>query len=175
MRRVTLTDTGPLISAAKRILNERRSRKEQSMRTTWTSIAGLGACSLLGVLLLSDTSWAVPKKGSAYTCKCTCEAEDVLGKVHYGPAEFTESSAERCVFHRCTVGSQRLEGKTRNCSVTEPTSIRPGITPGVQLEPSTTPGGMRRTTPGMVTPRGVEGEQPDAGTANPSGTTPGTK
>jgi hypothetical protein len=51
------------------------------MRNTWTSIAGLGVCSLLGVLLLSDTGWAAPKKDStSVTCKCTCAWEDELGK-----------------------------------------------------------------------------------------------
>ena len=51
------------------------------MRHAWTSIVGLGACSLLGVLLLSDASWAAPKKGSTYLqCRCTCAAEGELGK-----------------------------------------------------------------------------------------------
>jgi hypothetical protein len=126
------------------------------MRTTWTSIAGLGACSLLGVLLLSDASWAAPKNYYV-TCKCDCEAEDVLGNKLTGPAQFTESSITRCLFHKCTVGSQRWEGTTRNCSFTEHTSILPGITPGVQLEPSTATGGVRAPTTGTILRRGVEG------------------
>ena len=148
------------------------------MRTTWTSIAGLGACSLLAVLLLSDASWAEPKKSTYWTCKCTCEAEDVLGKMHYGAAEFTESSETRCLFHKCTVGSQRLEGVTRNCSTTEHSKILqlpPGGVQGNLQQTPITPGAMRAPTGGTIMPRGVEGKQPDAGTANPSGTSPGTK
>lgn len=132
------------------------------MQTTWTSIAGLGACSLLTVLLLSDASWAAPKE-SYVTCKCTCEAEDVLGKIHYGDAQFTESSITGCLFHKCTVGSQRLEGKTRNCSYTEHSKILqlpPGGIQGDLQQTPTTPGGMRGPTTGKVTPRGIEGEQP---------------
>jgi hypothetical protein len=131
------------------------------MRNAWTSIAGLGACSLLGVLLLSDASWAAPKKSTYWTCKCTCEAEDVLGKIHYGAAQFTESSESRCLFHKCTVGSQHLEGTTRNCSTTEHANIvplPPGGLPGVLQQTPTAPGAMRGTTPGLVMPRGVEGE-----------------
>jgi hypothetical protein len=117
------------------------------MRNTWTSIAGLGACSLLGVLLLSDASWAAPKKDSYVTCKCTCEAEDVLGKIHYGAAQFTESSITRCLFHKCTVGSQHLEGTTRNCSYTEHSKILqlpPGSLQGEFQQTPTTPGGQVR-------------------------------
>jgi hypothetical protein len=144
------------------------------MRNTWTSIVGLGACSVLGVLLLSDASWAKPKKSSYVTCKCTCEAEDVLGKIHYGEAQFTESSDDRCLFHKCTVGSQRLEGTTRNCSVTEhPASMRlpPGFTPGVLQQATPTPGGMRAPTTGTIMPRGIEGDpssQPAAEAPNES-------
>jgi hypothetical protein len=130
------------------------------MRNTWTSIACLGACSLLGVLLLSDASWARPKKSTYFSCKCTCQAEDVLGKIHEGAAQFTESSDERCVGHKCTVGSQRLEGTTRNCTTTELSrslQLPPG---GVLQRTPTTPGGMRAPTTGMITPRGVEGEPP---------------
>jgi hypothetical protein len=129
------------------------------MRKTWTSIAGLGACSLLGVLLLSDASWARPKQ-TYFTCRCTCQAEDVLGKIHEGAAQFTESSAERCVGHKCTVGSQRLEGTTSNCNYTEQSGslqLPPG---GVLQQTPTTPGRMRAPTTGMIKPRGVEGEPP---------------
>jgi hypothetical protein len=132
------------------------------MRNTWTSIAGLGVCSLLGVLLLSDAAWAVPKKYYV-TCKCTCEAEDVLGKIHYGAAQFTESSIDRCVGHTCTVGSQRWEGTTRNCSFTEHEKILqlpPGGVQGELQQTPTTPGGMRAPTTGTILRRGVEGEQP---------------
>ena len=132
------------------------------MRNTWTSIAGLGACSLLGVLLLSDASWAAPKKYYV-TCKCTCEAEDVLGKIHYGAAQFTESSIGACVGHTCTVGSQRLEGTTRNCNFTEHNTILqppPGGLPGVLQQTPTTPGGMRAPTSETILRRGVEGKQP---------------
>ena len=133
------------------------------MRNTWTSIGGVAACSLLGVLLLSDASWARPKITTYVTCKCTCEAEDVLGKIHYGEAQFTESSSDRCVFHKCTVGSQRLEGKTRNCSFTEHENrltLPPGGLPGVLQQEPTTSGGMGAPTTGTIMPRSVEGEQP---------------
>jgi hypothetical protein len=143
------------------------------MRNTWTSIVGLGACSLLGVLLLSDAALALPKKYYV-TCKCTCEAEDVLGKIHYGAAQFTESSIERCVGHTCTVGSQRWEGTTRNCSFTEhPASMRlpPGGVQGELQQTTPTPGGMRAPTTGTIIPRGIEGDpssQPAAEAPNES-------
>src|SRR5262245_35050856 len=136
-------------------------RKEQSMRNAWTSLLGLGACSFLGVLLLSDVSWAAPKKGSTYLlCKCTCRAEDELGKIHDGPSNgywFTTSGGQ-CLGAKCKVG--RLEGSTRDCLVTEKSESSLQQTP---------------TTPGAIQRRGVEGEQPDSGMANPSGTSPETK
>ena len=148
------------------------------MRNTWTSIAGLGACSLLGVLLLSDPSWARPKKSTYVTCKCTCEAEDVLGKIHYGAAQFTESSDDRCLFHKCTVGSQRLEGTTRNCSVTEHENrltLPPGGLPGVLQQTPTTPGGMRAPTTGTIMPRGIEGKPPDSSSTGQEENAPASK
>ena len=134
-----------------------------NIRGPWLPTAGLGICSLFSVLLLSDVSWAAPKKGSYVTCKCTCEAEDVLGKKHYGAAQFTESSTDRCLFHKCTVGSQRLEGVTRNCGVTEHSgslSRTPGGVQGQFQQTPATPGGMAGPAPGTIMRRGVEGEQP---------------
>lgn len=90
------------------------------MRHAWTSVVGLGACSLLGFLLLSNVSWAAPKKGSTYLqCRCTCQAEDELGKIHYGPSQgywFTTSGGQ-CLGKKCEVG--RLEGSTRDCKIVE--------------------------------------------------------
>jgi hypothetical protein len=136
------------------------------MRNTWTSRVGLGACSLLAVLLLSDASWARPKVTTYVTCKCTCRAEDELGKTHEGTSgalQFTESSANQCLLRKCTVG--RLQGYARDCSVTEHTNsvtLPPGFTPGVLQQQPTTPGGMRAPTTGTIMPRSVEGEQPTA-------------
>jgi hypothetical protein len=128
------------------------------MRHAWTSIVGLGACSLLGVLLLSDAGWAAPKKGSPYLlCKCTCRAEDELGKIHDGPSNgywFTTSGGQ-CLGATCKVG--RLEGSTRDCLVTEKSESSLQQTP---KQTPTRPGGMVSPTPGAIQRRGVEGEPP---------------
>lgn len=133
------------------------------MRNAWRfSIAGLGACSLLGVLLLSDASWAAPKKGSTYLlCKCTCKAEDELGKPVDGPSQgfwFTTSGGQ-CLGKTCNVG--RLEGSTRDCIVIEKSeSVR--IPQGDLQQTPAAPGTMRAPTGGSIIRRGVEGEQPPA-------------
>lgn len=70
------------------------------------------------VLPLSDVSWAKPK-GTYLLCKCTCTAEDELGKTHYGPSNgywFT-TSGDQCLGKKCKVGN--LEGSTRDCLFTE--------------------------------------------------------
>ena len=145
------------------------------MRNTWTSIIGLGACSVLGILLLSDPSWARPKKTNYVTCKCTCRAEDELGKVHEGrpgALQFTEASANGCLLMKCKIG--RLEGNARNCSVTEHSksvTLPPGFIPGGLQQTTPTPGGMRAPTTGTTIPRGIEGDpssQPAAGAPNES-------
>lgn len=137
------------------------------MRNTWTSIAGLGACSLLGVLLLSDASWAAPNKGTYWACKCTCVYQDELGKTHEGQpggAQFTESSLARCLGHTCKSGT--YSGTTRNCTATEKTPITripSGNLPTLQQQTPTMPGGVRAPTT-----RGVEGEK----AAEPPATAP---
>jgi hypothetical protein len=129
------------------------------MRNAWTSLVGLGTWSFLGVLLLSDVSWAAPKKGSTYLlCKCTCAAEDELGKTHYGPSHgywFT-TSGDQCQGAKCKVG--RLEGLTRECLVAEKSE---SVVPQGSLQQTPTrPGGMVSPTPGAIQRRGVEGEPP---------------
>ena len=131
------------------------------MRHVWSSMAVVGG-SLLGVLLLSDVGLTAPKKGSTYLlCKCTCTAEDELGKTHYGPSQglwFTTSGGQ-CLGTKCTVG--RLEGSTRDCLVTEKSesaNVPPGSLQGEFQQTPTTPGGMRGPTTGTILRRGVEGE-----------------
>ena len=102
------------------------------MRKTWTSIIGLGACGLFGVLLSSDASWALAKKGSTWLlCKCTCRADDVLGKHHYGTYHgvwYTTSHDACDVFPTCTVGATHLEGIATDCTDERQSGIR-AITP----------------------------------------------
>ena len=131
----------------------------------WLRIAGLGVCSLLSMLLMSDDSWAAPKKGNtSVTCRCTCMYQDELGKVHYGPSQgvqFTESTGERCLGHTCKSGS--YSGTTRDCLFSEnPNQMRipPGGVPGQLQQTPATPGGMPGPAPGTIMRRGVEGEQP---------------
>ncbi len=108
------------------------------MRTTWTLVVGLAACSVLGVLLWSDASWARPKN-TYLQCKCTCRAEDELGKVHYGSTGgvwYTTSGYSCGLFHKCTVGSQQLEGIATDCTETEKSLIvRSPIAPGATMAP----------------------------------------
>jgi len=144
------------------------------MRHVWTSIAGLGVCSLLGVLLLSDVSWAAPK-GTITYCKCACRGEDALGKTVETKevVQFTTTDGQ-CLFKNCKVGL--MEGTTRSCYVSDQPmhlAVPPGQLP--QLQP-TTPG-MGGPTPGIMR-RGIEGEsaepEPGAPTSpeQPSGTKP---
>ncbi len=138
--------------------------KRESRRAAWIHIAGVGLCSLVGMLLLSDDSWAAPKKGStSVTCRCTCMYEDELGKVHYGPSQgvqFTESTSDRCLNHACKSGS--YSGRTRDCLFTENPQMRvpPGGVQGQLQQVPSTPGGMPGPTPGTIMRRGVEDEQP---------------
>jgi len=104
------------------------------MRKTWTSMVGLGGCGLLGVLLLSDASWALPKKTSTWLlCKCTCRADDVLGKHHYGPTNgvwYTTSHDSCDVFPTCTVGATQLVGIATDCLGYQQSGMR-SITPNL--------------------------------------------
>lgn len=140
------------------------------MKNAWLSLVGLGACCLLSVPLLSDISWARPKKPTTYwACKCTCMWVDLLGKEHYGPSgavQFTESSLEACLGHKCTTttstGTQA--GTTRDCTATEKQrtmQIPSGSLPELQQQTPTPPGTMRAPMGGVMR-RGVEGEQPTA-------------
>src|SRR5437867_4027054 len=112
------------------------------MRHAWIPIAGLGACSVLAVLVLSNVSWAAAKQ-TIVSCKCTCQFEDELGKPHYGQEDavaFTASSLENCLNHPCTasVPTGTYTGVTRNCTGTEKSAVRvpPGGVPAGVLQPS---------------------------------------
>ena len=123
-------------------------RKDRIMRNGWTSKAGLGACSVIAVLLLSNVSWAQQPKATIFSCKCTCRFLDELGKEHFGPSgavAFTESSLESCLGHSCTVQAKTgtYSGTTRDCTATEKTGIRgtggtTTIQPGTVLQSATT-------------------------------------
>jgi hypothetical protein len=133
------------------------------------------------VLPLSDVSWAKPK-GTYLLCKCTCTAEDELGKPHYGPSNgywFTTSGGQ-CLGKKCKVGN--LEGSTRDCLFTEHSEnvrIPPGTVQGDLQQAPTTPGGMPGPTTGTILRRGIEGGQPgeptDAGPTIPANPSPETK
>lgn len=137
------------------------------MRHSWTTLAGLGACSFFSVLLLSDVSWAKPKTSTYWSCKCTCRWVDELGKEHFGPTgavQFTESSLERCLGHTCTTTTSTgtHSGTTRDCMGTEHERtfrLPPGGVQG-QLQQTPTPPGTMRPPVGGVMRRGVEGEPP---------------
>ena len=152
------------------------------MRNTWTSLVGLGACCIFSVLLLSDVSWALPKK-TYWSCKCSCRWVDELGKEHFGPTggvQFTESSLENCLGHNCTTTTPTgtHQGTTRDCMGTEhenTISVPPGGVQGTLQQTPTTPGGMRAPIPGTIQRRGVEGEAPDTGTAKPESPAPESK
>jgi len=128
-------------------------------------VAGTGLCTIFG-LLLSDDSWAKPKKpGTYWSCKCACRWVDAQGQEHFGPSgavQFTESSLERCLGHACTTGGR--QGTTRDCTGTEQQSqmrLPPGGVQG-QLQPAQ-PGPGRvpvPVAPGTIMRRGVEGDQP---------------
>lgn len=126
------------------------------------------------VLPLSDVSWAKPK-GTYLLCKCTCTAEDELGKTHYGPSNgywFT-TSGDQCLGKKCKVGN--LEGSTRDCLFTEHSEnvhVPPGSVPGVLQQSPPAPGGVRAPSTGTILRRGIEGGQPakptDAGPTIPA-------
>src|SRR5262245_34054713 len=128
------------------------------MRHAWISKAALGTCSVIAVLLLSTVSWALPKGTIYFECKCTCQYQDELGKEQSGPIDavvFTESSAERCIFHKCTVTKPTgtYSGVTRNCTTTEKTAakIPTGDLPTAQtLAPATTTTIPRLNIPGAL-------------------------
>ena len=135
---LSLGELGPLMR-----LRPRR-RKDRIMRHAWTSKAGLGACSVIAVLLLSSASWAEPKQ-TVFACKCTCRYEDVLGNEHFGPSgavAVTESSAEKCLGHACTVTTKdgTFSGTTRDCTFTEKSavSVPTGSLPTAQTIPAVT-------------------------------------
>jgi hypothetical protein len=137
------------------------------MQNSRISMIGLGACCLFSVLLLSDDSWARPKKPPTIACTCTCRWEDVLGKEHFGPTDavrFTESSLERCLGHKCTVTTPTgtYSGTTRNCIGKEQSGISriPQTMPGTLQQTPTTPGLLPVPATGEVQRRSVEGEQP---------------
>lgn len=138
------------------------------MRYSWTSLVGLGACCLFSILLLSDISWARPKKpGTYWACKCACRWEDELGKEHFGPSgavQFNESSLERCLGHKCTTNTATgtKQGTTRDCTATEHTksaNIPSGNLPTLQQQTPTTPGRVPAPAAGTIQRRGVEGDQ----------------
>ena len=139
------------------------SSRNRHIRGAWLSTAGLWMCSLVGVLLMSDVSWAAPKKGNAsVTCRCTCMYQDEMGKVHYGPSQgvqFTQPTGELCLHHDCKSGSH--SGKTRDCLFTENSMRVPssGVQGQLQQTP-TAPGGLGGRAPGTIMRRGVEEEQP---------------
>ena len=145
------------------------------MQNTRTSIAGLALCGLLAVLLLPETSWAKPTKDTYLLCKCTCRAEDELGKLHYGSANgiwYTTSGDACTLFHKCTVG--RLEGIATDCLGTEHSNsvrIPPGSIQGEFQQTPSTPGAMQGPASGTILRRGVEGEQPADTAPAPSGKT----
>ena len=107
------------------------------MRMTWTLAVSLAASSFLGVVLWSDAGWARPKTTTYLLCKCTCRAEDELGKYHYGSTNgiwYTTSSNACGLFHNCTVG--RLEGIATDCTETEKSlKVRSTTTPGFMALP----------------------------------------
>ena len=146
------------------------------MRHAWISITGLGACSLLGALLLSDVSWAKPKKDTYLLCKCTCRAEDELGKLHYGSSNgvWYTTSLDACeVFPTCKVG--RLDGIATDCLGEQKAAITPGNLPGFLPQLETVPGAIQVPKTGTIQRRGIEGEsaepEPSAPTSpeEPSG------
>ncbi len=123
------------------------------MRQEWTAKAGLGVCSIIFFMVLSNISWAKPKQTYYYSCKCTCMWQDELGKEHFGQAdgvEFTESSLEKCLNHKCKAGTHT--GVTRNCTGTEKPKIMvpsEGL-PGAVLQTSPSSGGAAGTPAGGV-------------------------
>jgi hypothetical protein len=132
---------------------------------TWIPVTGVGLCSLVGMLLLSDVGWAAPKQ--TYTsCKCTCRWVDELGKEHYGPPGavlFTESSLSACLGHYCTATTPTgtHKGTTRDCMGTEHQSqmtLPPGGVQG-QLQPATPGKAPVPVAPGTIMRRGVEDDQ----------------
>jgi len=142
----------------------RRLRKEHSMPSAWFLRVALLACSLLAVLILSNVSWAAPKGTTYYSCKCTCQWEDELGKEHFGPSgavQFTESSFGACLGHTCTTTTPTgtHSGLTRDCAVTEHTQAInvPGNLP--TLQPQTPVPGQMPLPSGTIRRRGVEEEQ----------------
>lgn len=136
------------------------------MRNSWNSMAGLAACGFLAVVLLPDAGWARPKGKTYLLCKCTCRAEDELGKLHYGSSNgisYTTDSDSCDSFHKCTVG--RLEGIATDCLGTEKQGLTSGVTPqGVLERNPTAPGGVRGTTSGTV----LQQRQPVAVTPAPA-------
>jgi hypothetical protein len=97
------------------------------LRKRCTLIAGLGACGLLGAILWPDPTWALPKKSTWLWCKCTCRADDELGKHHYGSTggiSYTTSHDSCDAFHKCKVGL--LEGIATDCLGTEKSGVKAG-------------------------------------------------
>jgi hypothetical protein len=77
------------------------------------SVAAVAA----SAVVWSSVSEALPpKKNTFLLCKCTCRAEDELGKLHYGGGVTYTTSHDECdVFPSCTVGSQHLPGIATDC------------------------------------------------------------
>jgi len=115
-----------------------------NIQKNWTLVAGLGVFSLLGLVLSSDVTGAKPKGTSSWLlCKCTCRAEDELGKVHEGPSSgvwYTTSHADCDVLTTCKVG--RLDGLARDCTGTQQSGVR-----GVANPPTAGNGGTATNPP----------------------------
>jgi hypothetical protein len=135
------------------------TRSEKWPSSTMFLALTIGLAVLFGSF---GVSLALPK-GTYLLCKCTCRAEDELGKPHYGSPNgvWYTTSRDACdLFPTCKVGSLGLEGIATDCLGQEQAAITPGSIPGVLQQQPTAPGGMRGPT-GTILRRGIEeGEQP---------------
>lgn len=127
-------------------------------------------------------SVALPPEFSTTHCKCSCMDSNGSGK------ELTWAMTTNCMSNgkNCTYtvdgGKTFTPGKLRNCQKCLPnyplptcTSAAHGLGDVPQLQPKTPPSGRMPAPAGTIQRRGVEGEQPDGGMANPSGTGPESK
>jgi hypothetical protein len=141
-------------------------------------VGTLGLAMLVGTAAVSV---ALPPEYNTTHCKCSCGASSgSVKELTWAMTTSCMSNGKDCRF-TMDGGKTFTPGKLRNCQKCLPNYPMPtgtsaahglGVVPQLQPRISQTP---KAGANNPIRRRGVEGEQPEAGMVNPSGTSPETK